>query len=456
MNQAPNLKGQHQTGRRWMLASTSLLLTSLVLASCGGSNHKERVVLITLDTLRYDSLMGSEEHQGSMDQVRQFTEKAQSFTNFYSATSTTQPTHASLFTGLHPWQTGVHRNGCHLVGSHETLAEILQNEKFETAAVVSSFPVHSKFGFDQGFNTYDDDFTIGLGVNDWEGAKVENDRFYSLASTVTERALDQISASKADRQFFWFHYFDAHSPYGDTGKTVVDLPDILNLARAQHPNLKKMIGEARKLYDADVSSMDRALGRLLNRLLQDEEKHGIRTHIILTADHGESFGESGSFGHGKRLTMEQVRVPLLLYSPDLAPGVRDDVAGSIDVPSTILALVNAKPLGRGRDLTTPDKEGKAFGMRRMFLQPYQDTRLSGRTVTISGSHFYTVQGGTLYAGNHTQIREGDISKGKVDGGIAESIKKLFQAFDQELQQDETKDTMTDADRKALEELGYTQ
>jgi arylsulfatase A-like enzyme len=443
---------------RSALAVLTLLL--VVLAGCARSSRPpRRIVLVTLDTLRLDSFFGNDERESTMPLTLAHARMGHVFPHFYSATSTTQPTHATLFTGLHPWETGVPRNGCILSLDHETLAEKLRSDGWSTAAVVASFPLHGRFGFAQGFDVYDDAFTETVGASEWEGAEVSDGSFYSLADHVTDRALALLDEARGDRQFFWFHYFDPHSPYGDTDRErVVDLPELLEAARVQAPDLAARIDEARSLYDRDVAHLDRALDRLLLRLLVDEAA-GIESTLIFTADHGESFGEDGSLGHGKRLTPEQVHVPLFLISASLSPTLRLEVAGTIDLNTTILSLagISHRPT-HGRDLTLGLEPGKgeAFGMRRTFLTPFPDQRTSGHVVTVSGSRFFAVKKGELYAGNTERIRTQDKTGAAAPPEVAGELRLLFMDFEKILEKTQVIQTGDAEVEKRLEQLGYVQ
>lgn len=122
--------------------SLAPFLTGLALAAaaCSGESgpaeRPRRIVLLSIDTLRADAFTLE-----SMPRTRAFFDRGARFTRFFSATSTTQPTHASLLTGQHPWDHGVVRNGLVLAEEHETVAEILADRGFRTLGVTSSFPV---------------------------------------------------------------------------------------------------------------------------------------------------------------------------------------------------------------------------------------------------------------------------------------------------------------------------
>lgn len=205
--------------------------------------HRVRVVLITLDTLRYDSFAGAQGGGSSMPRLASWAENATIFTRFYASTASTQPSHASMLTGLQPWQHGVSRNGMQLIEAHQTVTETLRDEGFATSAVVASFPVSRRFGFGQGFEHFDDRFVTGeVTKGEWLDAAEQTeadvsdrpqlgDPFYSLADHIGARALAEIDAATAERQFFWFHFFDPHAPYGNTaGRPTISPPSVLRIA----------------------------------------------------------------------------------------------------------------------------------------------------------------------------------------------------------------------------------
>ncbi len=414
---------------------------------------RERIVLITLDTLRYDRLSGTDRWPADMPETRRFAEGALVFRRHYSATSATQPTHATLLTALHPWQHGVPRNGAVLAADVQTIVERMREAGFRSAAVVASFPLHRRFGFDQGFDLYDDEFTE-VEHGEWLGVQVPGGRFYSHADEVTRKALETLDALGGSKQFFWFHYFDPHSPYGDsTGRALAEVPEIDHYLRAGGRDVAPLLARARQGYSQDVRFLDGSLQKLLRRLLEDSEH--IETHVIVVADHGESFGEGGAFGHNKRTTMEQIHVPLLIHSPRVTPGVSDLVTGSIDIAATLLALAGIQPEGGegGRNLLAADLEqGFAFGMGRSSERPVEEVRTDGSIQVIEGDEFFAVEEGRLFRGDGSGISAGDGSE--VEGQEAEKLERIFEHFEETLQGrsiDELDDPET---RKALEALGY--
>jgi arylsulfatase A-like enzyme len=403
-------------------------LALLLLAACA-REPGERIVLVTLDTLRWDAFAGRDGESGSMPELARWAEEGTVFERYYSASSTTQPTHATLFTGLHPWQHGVPCNGAVLPQEHATLTERLRDAGYHTAAAVASFPVHRQFGWDQGFAEFRDEFTHGE-AEEWSGVDVEAKGFFSEAAHVVDQAIELLDAAEGPKQFFWFHFYDPHAPYGDTGgsgKTHLSPKEIGRLI-LEGEAADAVIARARRGYDKDVSYLDRELGRLLEHIAAGRSH---TTHVVIVSDHGESFGESDSLGHGKRLTPEQIHVPLLIRSPRVERGRRATPVGTIDVTATLLALAGIVELPAGaRDLRGPVEDSVVMGMRRTYDEGFTEMRVDGQREVIQADdrRYYLVEDGVCYAGGTgiVSIDDSDVALG--DPAVEQRLQQLFDSF----------------------------
>jgi len=442
---------------------------AILATGCGEAEHPVRVVLITLDTLRYDRVVGE---GAAMPRLGAAAKTGTLFTRSYAATSSTQPTHATLFTGLHPWRHGVTRNGLVLREDTPTLAELLSANGFATAAAVSSFPMRDLFGWDRGFDTYLDEFTHGREQKKtWSAFDPDWEHFYSQADTITGRALQLLDAATAKKQFFFFHYFDPHAPYGDswrpgpkakltTADRIVETLDLTEALKEGQTEFQETLKKALRGYAKDVAFLDEQLGILLDRLAADAEHY--ETHVVITADHGESFGDDLSFGHGDRVSHQQLRVPLVILSPAVTTGRRRDPNGTIDVGKTLVALagLDDDDWPGGRDLTSPpgDSLPPPVGMRRTYAKPSLDVRISGHVAELTGSRFYALIDGKLYLGDGREIFFGDSEPGR-DEVIPEQqqtqLRQLFEIFEAELGASENTERLDAESQRALQALGYT-
>ena len=310
----------------------------LALVSCGPSRQSQRneaaalrpmnLVLVTIDTLRADRLgcYGANVETPHLDMLAQ---RGVLFENAVAQAPLTAPSHASMFTGLYPT---VHRvrdtGGFVLQPQFTTLAELLQQQGWDTAAYVGASVLKQRFGFNQGFAVYDDD----MGGHQTAGEAPER-----RAEEVVRRAIDWLDAQSGKPYFLWVHVFDPHLPY--------DPPSPFHEMYPGRP------------YDGEVAYVDRELGRLFERV---EQKSADDTLIVALSDHGESFSEHGEYAHGVFLYDSTLRIPLLIAGPGVPAGMRiKQQARSIDLLPTVLELMGGRaPQGVQGASLTPALSGK--------------------------------------------------------------------------------------------------
>ena len=223
------------------------------------------IIFISIDTTRRDhcSVYGYE--RDSTPNLCVFAEQGASFDLAYAPMSTTGPSHATMFTSLYPVAHGVVKNGLKLSEEYNTIAKHLSTYGYQTAAVVGSFVLDSKFGYAQGFSFYDDNFELGKGTfppkSHWRGHRLDKG-FDRRADDTTRRAIRWLKNQwRPKRPFFLFiHYWDPHDPY------VPPEPFLSRFAPDKdHPTqLEKMIGR----YDGEIAFTDHEMGRLFKALKQ--------------------------------------------------------------------------------------------------------------------------------------------------------------------------------------------
>ena len=282
------------------------------------------VVLITIDTLRYDlGYTGYErDYTPNLDKLA---ERSMVYERAYSLASYTGKSVGPMLTGKYGSET--HRNWGHFnIFPPEDImvAERLQKAGIRTVSVHG----HRYFGkysnLDRGFDVVD------MSAAPPEGTSWETDKEVT-SGAITDAAIAQLGKIDEGQRFFlWAHYLDPHADY----KKHEGVPDFGNSARA--------------LYDADVAYTDQQIGRLLDEL--QKKPYANRTHIIVTSDHGEAFGENNMWRHGVELWEVLVRVPLIVHVPGLAPRRIAVRRSLIDLVPTILELMKVPmPSGEGDD-----------------------------------------------------------------------------------------------------------
>ena len=311
--------------------------------SPGGSpaleKEKLNVLLITIDTLRPDRLgCYSQEHLGT-PVVDKLAAKSVLFARAFAHTPLTLPSHANILLGTTPLDHGIHDNGIFIVRPNSlTLAGYLHASGYSTGAAVGAFPLDSRFGLNQGFDSYDDKYgtQVPLGF-----AFVER-----KAERVVEAALDWLKKQEKP-WFLWVHIFDPHQPY-----------------EPPEPFLSRYKG---RLYDGEVAYVDRSLEKLFAYL--EEAKVEDKTLLIFTADHGQGLGDHGESTHGVLAYNSTLWVPLIIFYPGIKPARIDQNAFHIDIFPTICDLLGLEvpPRLQGRSLL-PALQGKSLPKRPVYFE----------------------------------------------------------------------------------------
>ena len=367
------------------------------------------IVLVTLDTVRSDHLSVYGYERQTSPRIDAFSRGATLYRRAIASSDMTLSTHASLFTGLYPRQHGarVHANaGARSIApSHPVLAEILRERGYLTLAVVANPDYLAKrYGFDRGFDHYDDrrpppplpdpgrafvsrSIVRGLkwiGIGDDPFARAET--AYRQAGRINRAVVGLLDAAEVeDAPFFLFvNYMDAHWPYDPPPpfdrrfpgrmENEQEWPDseAFRAARLlERPLTRSERAHLVSQYDGGIAYLDAQLGALLDLL--DERGLLDPSLVVITADHGEAFGEHGLFAHGVSVYQDQLHVPLLVKLPGQRDGrVSDRWASSVDLLPTVLELI-----GEDRGDSLPGESWLADLPRErvVIAESYPDTVL---------------------------------------------------------------------------------
>jgi arylsulfatase A-like enzyme/Flp pilus assembly protein TadD len=304
-------------------ASSAYLGTrpSAVLAA----DRKLHVIFITIDTLRADRLGCYGYGQIQTPNIDALAASGVRFTHAYSPVPITLPAHTAIFTGSSPMATGVHDYlGNNVPPSAVTLAETLRQAGYSTGAFLGAAVLDSRFGLNQGFDTYFDHF-------DFKRVDQTNiDRLERRGDLVVDEALGWLQRNPRRPFFLWVHLYDPHYPY---------LPP------------EPYAGQYRdRPYDGEIAFADAQVGRLLSAL---REVPGYENSlVVLASDHGESLGEHGEKKHGFFVYNSTIHVPLLIKVPGVPPRVVEENVSLIDVMPTVLQALGlpAPAAMQGRSL----------------------------------------------------------------------------------------------------------
>jgi arylsulfatase A-like enzyme len=330
---------------------TFIVILTLGVSSCGRQqppvdmpkdveNPIQNVILISMDTTRWDVLSCYGAPEVQTPNIGRFAQENIVFENCFAPVAITLPSHATMLTGIIPPQLGVLDNNHYvLTSNHVTLAKILKENGFQTGAFVGSFILDSMFGLDQGFDVYDDDVTGEIGIPERRGDET------------TARAIEWLEHHRDDRNFVFIHYFDPHAPY--------DAPEPF---AARFKELYRDYPEFVQDYVGEIAFTDHCIGQLLARL----KELGLydKSLICITADHGESHEEHGEFSHGFFIYNSTIKVPLIFKVPGFGGHLRvTDTVGLVDVTPTICGALGIERTGisSGRNLTD-----NFFGREKLY------------------------------------------------------------------------------------------
>jgi arylsulfatase A-like enzyme len=374
------------------------------------------VVLLTLDTVRAHNLSLYGYARSTSPHLEQLARDGTCFDRAFATASWTLPSHASMFTGKYPhelsadWLTP-------MSATDPALAEVLAAQGYDCGGFVANYLYSVReFGLNRGFAHYED-YPLSAGqmvlssevgrtvLNHWRARKALDqagllNRYELLnrkSAAVVNRDFLHWLDHIPNRPFFAFlNYMDAHDPYLPPGpfdgKFGPKRPPGSSYAGPGPPFLSENMfnwgwqvtpAEGRieqDAYDAAIAYLDEQVGVLLGEL----RRRGLRenTLLIITADHGEQFGEHGLYCHGNSLYLPVLHVPLVISFPGHVPaGRRIREAVSLrDLAATVtdlLALSGSSPFP-GQSLARHwNERGAALPPGGDWLFAEIDTRQEG-------------------------------------------------------------------------------
>lgn len=327
---------------------------------------KPNVIIITMDTTRRDHLSCYGYKEKTTPNLDQLAKASVVFENALSTSSWTLPAHASLFTGLYPSKHGAHAKeawGPKVFDEENiTLAEVLSQYGYKTAGFIGGYFCSSFFGMSQGFDYYHENLiNLVIEFNNFFVTRIYRSLFpiediFEKHGLAGKRIAPQINRSafkwlkkNCKAPFFLFlNYFDPHGPYQPLDDSNLRIPSELPIKNGNYVGWEKRLinkvlrkrhtltaREKKYLldrYDSEIKQMDRGIGELLKFL----KELGVYDDslIIITSDHGESFGEHGLMSHTPVVYEELVKVPLIVKYPQ-----DHDKTGLISTPISLVDIM---------------------------------------------------------------------------------------------------------------------
>lgn len=296
------------------------------------------VVLISIDTLRADHLGTYGYSRAVSPNIDRLAADGRVFESAYAIYPRTGPSVASLLTGAFPLKVHDWR----VPATAATLAEVLEGHGYSTTAAVDNANLSRRNGYAQGFGRFRET---------WE----ENDQEIARTRIISDTAIAEFTRLQgAGAPFFmWLHYVNPHGPYKPPPEYVAPFhgdrhfdPRVLvptsgvKLGPDGYVEGEHRLATYLANYDGEVAFTDSEIGRVMATF----GKHAAfsDTLVVITSDHGESFGEWGFyFQHGPALNQANLRVPLIFYQRGAIASARVTVPVLlIDVMPTILDWLN--------------------------------------------------------------------------------------------------------------------
>jgi arylsulfatase A-like enzyme/Tfp pilus assembly protein PilF len=295
----------------------------------GVTREALNLVIVTLDTTRADRIGAYGYPDAGTPAFDRLAADGVLFEHASTAAPLTLPAHSTIFTGRFPPEHGVRDNGgFYLSDREQTLAETLKARGYATGGFIAAYVLDRKWGINQGFDTYFDNFDLS------KYRAISMGAIQRPGNEVVDRALPWIQQHESAPFFAWIHLYDAHTPY--------DPPEPY---RGRYPN---------RPYQGEIAFADAQIGRVVQAL----ETRGVldRTVVVIIGDHGESLDEHGESQHGFFIYESTMRVPLLVHAPFSRMHHRRiaDPVRSVDVMPTVLDL-----LGVPKPAVTMDGESLA-------------------------------------------------------------------------------------------------
>ena len=398
------------------------------------------VLFLSVDTLRADRMGVYGHERNTTPKIDAWARDAVVFDNAQASASWTLP---GLATVLTSYFTSTHRCwtfNSRLDPSFPTLPEMLRDAGYDTMAVTSHVFLARRYGLQQGFVHFDDEFAH----------PIEDPTSVITSEMVSDKGLrfleDKAAADDDTPWLLWLHYFDPHGVYN------------------RHEGITEEFDEGGgeiDLYDGEIRFTDLHIGRVLDRL----EELGLAedTLVVFFSDHGEEFMDHGGLRHGHHLWRELLRIPLIVKAPGIEARRVDDLVRTVDILPTVLDFVPPLRAPEGIEGVSllPFLEGRegrelpALAEIRLQESASYDAVLQGRWKLIVDSRDGSVQ---LFDTEADPLETRDVAAEQPDKvkELKETLRKLIvRAQDRGKDFDQAEVLgLSESQKHQMESLGY--
>jgi arylsulfatase len=407
------------------------LFLAITLCACSKESERPNIFLITVDTLRADSLSCYGYPRATTPFLDGLAAEGVRFDRAYSTSPWTVPSVASMLSSAYVNEHGLGRRfrsaprtgWAVLPPDVPHVAELLHDAGYRTFGLVSNLNLRGERGFDRGFDRYKCVGSVDIDVVDAE----------------IEPWLADISDGDGP-WFFWLHLFDPHGPYDgrepwleqfDAGwRRAARMNGLQPLAFAQAAKRApaNAIAVAKACYDSEIRAVDEFVKNVFDRLPEAND-----AFVLFSADHGEAFLEHGHTLHGSSLFDEQIRIPFIVRFHDRRSKgtVVTHPVSLVDVLPTLVGAAGLEPPIRSAGVNLAGKRGvEVPADRAIFAEQH-----SLRAVVDDRGKFLT---STSPVGTYedkifapTDVGEGTNLAARLPGRV-EEFKALLDGYEQRL------------------------
>jgi len=434
--------------KKLIVISILILVPIYILSGCQSNKAEQaivnaskikNVIILLIDTLRADHLASYGYSRETAPFLSSLAKKSVVFKQAFSASSTTAPSTASIFTSVYPSHHGIitgyiatqrlARVNKEIVlnkipAEFVTLGETFKNAGYKTFSLSDNLNISHIMGYDQGFDKFE--------TYQYVGAQKINEVMKSWNVEINSDDVKQ-------KNFIYLHYIDPHLPY-----------------HKREPWFKKSTDSLQRninAYDSEISYLDSNIEKLFNYY------HWLdNSLVVVIADHGEEFLEHGKTTHGKDLYREVLHVPFMVYYPSIKARQVEEYVQTLDVLPTLAGLLGLKKDGRwlGKDLTSSIIGKQLANDRPLFselLRRPEMTQAAFRSVIKNG--FHLIENISTHKFELYNLEQDSAEKNNLlnsEKNIAQDLKAAFNILEKHQHEAQKKEVEVKLDEQTLDQL----
>ncbi len=455
------------------------------------------IVWMTLDSVRADHTTMDGYSRETTPEIQRIADQSdgQWFSNCFAHSNSTRISVASLITGTYPSHHGVRGNRT-IPTELNTIPELLSEAGYHTVGL--SRNANSSMGFNRGFDEFEwiaaetlldavDVRTVlkyALNIRRHSAGLTTKTAKHATPFIINDMAKRRLrSYSGSEEPFFMYlHYNEPHRPYFPplpyldkyTDEIAMSTEEAAEFAMEMHWNCDELIAGGvdltddrwdalQAMYDAEIAYTDECVGRLFDYIQSLDLEDTI---VVITADHGEMFGEQGMLAHKVVLHDDLIRVPMVTHGLDDVAGGHKLVQHS-DFMQTLASLAGAATDQiQGIDLHSESREyalsqdwndGEYFDVLEDINPDFDRSRYHGGLLTCLRDRKFKY----LDSEDQKELFELPDEETEVSGKypdraeeMAHQLREWFETDGQPISTDATEEEFSDAMKEQLSDLGY--